>query len=139
VAITLDATSISTGVIAFSSLLTAVTALVTRHGQIKTQEKLEVVHQEVKTANGIALGALADRVEGRDISRNVPVEDRTTTEQHYVDKLDAEKAQDVEKDARAANVASTAAAKAAGVLADAADEAAAKVVATAAALDKPGG
>jgi hypothetical protein len=52
------------------------------------------VHQEVKTANGLTIGALADIAQGKDIERNVAAEDRTLSEQHYVDKLDVTKAEE---------------------------------------------
>ena len=71
-------------------------------GKFDSQHKENVAHLDdlggrlgelevqVRTANGLPLGELADRVEGRDIERNIPPEKRTEMEQSYVDRLHPE-------------------------------------------------
>lgn len=71
-------------VTAFAVLLSVV---VTIRGQRKLIEKTDQVHAEVKTSNGITMAALADRTEGRRIQSEVPKDDRTASEQGYVDTL----------------------------------------------------
>lgn len=56
------------------------------------QIALQEVKHEVKTSNGITIAALADLSEGRRIQADVPVEDRTISEQHYVNKVEDQKA-----------------------------------------------
>ena len=88
------------------ALETTVTAVDTRLsdaiGKFDSQHKENVAHLDdlggrlgelevqVRTANGLPLGELADRVEGRDIERNIPPEKRTEMEQSYVDRLHPE-------------------------------------------------
>ena len=48
--------------------------------------KVNDVHDEVKTVNGLTLGDLADRAEGRR-SEAVDAADRTRSEKHYVENL----------------------------------------------------
>ena len=45
------------------------------------------VHKEVKTSNGLTLAALADRAEGRRIAADIPAEDQSASEKHYVEQL----------------------------------------------------
>lgn len=51
------------------------------------ESKVDEVHAEVKTANGITIAALSDRAEGRRVQEDITKEDRTTSEQGYVDRL----------------------------------------------------
>ena len=45
------------------------------------------IKREVKTANGMSIGKLADNVEGRRILADITHDERTTSEQQYVDRL----------------------------------------------------
>lgn len=95
----LATTDLTSLIAACASLITALavaTGLVlTLRGQRRTEAQVanvhaEVadVHTEVQTANGITLAALADRAEGRRITVDIPHDQRTTSEQGYVDNLD---------------------------------------------------
>jgi len=46
------------------------------------------VHREVKTMNGKTIAVLTDENEGRRIAADIAHDDRTASEQHYVDQLD---------------------------------------------------
>ena len=56
------------------------------------------VHREVRTGNGQTMARLADLAEGRRISRDVPLEQRSPADQHYVDQVSA--ADDIREVAR---------------------------------------
>lgn len=71
-----------------SSVITAITALVVAVVAGKAKRTVDQVHTEVKTQNGLTIAALADRQEGRRIQTDVPHQDRTASEQHYVEGLD---------------------------------------------------
>jgi len=60
-----------------------------RHAITDPATGLAAIHAEVKTANGVTLAALADRVEARRIEAEVAPGERTESEQHYVDELHA--------------------------------------------------
>lgn len=55
----------------------------------RVEAKVDDVHAEVRTANGIAVGLLAERAEGRRIEADVPTADRTVSEQGYVERLNS--------------------------------------------------
>ena len=57
-------------------------------GQRTIRSKVDDVHNEVRTVNGLTLGNLADRNEGQRILENVPPTQRTAAEQHYVEQLE---------------------------------------------------
>lgn len=57
-------------------------------GSAPLGELAVAVREEVQTANGIPMGEMADRAEGRRIAELEP-ETRTPSEQSYVDRLDA--------------------------------------------------
>lgn len=67
-----------------ASVATLVTAVV---GPLLVLRSVRAVHTEVKTANGQTLAALADATEGRRIELDIPHGDRTSSEQHYVERL----------------------------------------------------
>jgi hypothetical protein len=67
---------------------TAVAVEETKEAQWNTAVAVEGVAAEVSTTNGITQGELAERAEGRRIEE-IPAEERTTSEQEYVDKLHA--------------------------------------------------
>jgi hypothetical protein len=76
---------------ATATLIVAVTGLVVATGARRAKReilgKVDDVHAELVTSNGLTLGNLADAGEGRRIEADVPPEDRTVAEQHYVDHL----------------------------------------------------
>lgn len=61
--------------------------VLTLRGQGKLRAQVTDVKQQVETANGKSLGVLADSAEGRRILADVAKDDRTTSEQGYVDRL----------------------------------------------------
>ena len=54
---------------------------------MRVEKVLSAVLAEIHTLNGASIGALADRVEAR-AAREVPEDERTEADQHYVDTLD---------------------------------------------------
>jgi len=48
-----------------------------------------MVYRQLRTGNGIPVGELAERQEGRRILRDIPKVDRSSSEQGYVDNLRA--------------------------------------------------
>ena len=54
---------------------------------MRVEKVLGAVLAEIHTLNGASIGELADRVEGR-AAREVPEDERTEADQHYVDTLD---------------------------------------------------
>jgi hypothetical protein len=50
-------------------------------------EKVEAVHEEVKTVNGHTIAALAEKADAQHTEETIPKEDRTTHEQAAVDRL----------------------------------------------------
>lgn len=81
------ASAISDTATLVAALATFVVAVTGLRNQARIRADVESVHTEVKTANGITMAALADRAEGRRVEDNVDIEDRTASEQHYVDRL----------------------------------------------------
>jgi hypothetical protein len=71
---------------AFGTILQIV---LTYRRDMRLNSKVEAVHGEVKTANGITMAVLSDRAEGRRIEADVAHDKRTISEQHYVDELHA--------------------------------------------------
>lgn len=88
----LASTDLYAVVSAVASLLTAfgvfVFARAMLRQQVSTREVVAEVHKEVKTANGISLAKLVEREEGRRIIADILKEDRSTSEQRYVDELE---------------------------------------------------
>lgn len=80
-------TAVSLVIVAITGLYTAQTARRSLRTSQITAARVEEVHTEVKTSNGITMAVLADRGEGRRIEAEVAADDRTPSEQHYVDKL----------------------------------------------------
>lgn len=76
---------------ALATLVTAagvfVNAVATARRDAALARKVEAVHDEVVTANGRTLGALADAREGRRIEADVDRSERSHAEQGYVDRL----------------------------------------------------
>jgi len=76
---------------ACASLLTAIAVIIGFAGIARRADKLDKsldrVHSEVKTGNGKTIAMLADATEGRRVRSDVPVGERTESEQHYVDSL----------------------------------------------------
>lgn len=76
---------------AFGTLITGLALLVNavvNAGRLRNlKSQVSSVHEEVKTANGITLAALADNAEGRRINADIPHDERTTAEQRYVDRV----------------------------------------------------
>ena len=54
---------------------------------VRVEKVLRAVLAEIHTLNGASIGELADRVEAR-AAREVPEDERTAADQHYVDTLD---------------------------------------------------
>jgi hypothetical protein len=54
----------------------------------RVDHKVDQVSQDVATANGIPLGELAERIEGRRVAADIPRAVRTASEQGYVERLD---------------------------------------------------
>lgn len=54
---------------------------------VRVEKVLSAVLAEIHTLNGASIGELADRVEAR-AAREVPEDERTEADQHYVDTLD---------------------------------------------------
>jgi hypothetical protein len=75
-------------VVQIAQIIGAAAAIVAAIAAWRAHEVVKEVKTEVKTANGITLAALSDRQEGRRIAADVPMDDRTSSEQHYVDRLD---------------------------------------------------
>ncbi|HXA31500.1 MAG TPA: hypothetical protein VNV87_04515 [Acidimicrobiales bacterium] len=50
-------------------------------------QKVEAVHTEVRTSNGLTIAALADAQEGRRIVHDIPTAERSEHDQAYVDAL----------------------------------------------------
>jgi hypothetical protein len=89
-----------------ASILTAIailaSAYVTLRGQRQSKAAVDVVYKavsdthgavaevasQVETSNGLTVAALAERREGRRISVDIPIDQRTTSEQEYVDNLE---------------------------------------------------
>ena len=74
-------------VVDISGNVTAVAALVT---SLATLVATLRTHREVKTANGLSIGKLTERAEGRRILADVLPADRTKSEQGYVEQLDVD-------------------------------------------------
>ena len=74
-------------VTAFPSTIAAIAALRVHKAVGDVKGVVTDVKAEVHTANGIALGLLADRTEGRRVLADIPAEDRTASEQGYVERL----------------------------------------------------
>lgn len=76
---------------AIASLVTGVGLLISSiavlRGQRQSHEKLDDVAAKVETVNGLTLGTLAERQEGRAIVEHVPETERTPGQQVYVDRL----------------------------------------------------
>lgn len=53
----------------------------------RIEDGLAAIARDVRTQNGILLGDLVERTEGRRIIEEVPKADRTSSEQGYVDRL----------------------------------------------------
>lgn len=60
-------------------------AIITAWGQWATRSKLGALHNEVKTGNDKTSGQLASITRGRQIDEDIPPEDQTEDEAHYVD------------------------------------------------------
>lgn len=69
---------------ALASLITAIALAIS---VVLNRRAIRSVHDEVRTSNGLTLAALADRAEGRRIGQDIDPENRTKSEQHYVDEL----------------------------------------------------
>lgn len=70
-----------------AALISAITGLVVAIVTLLTLTRVNRVHQEIKTTNGLTIAMLADRAEGRRIESDVAADDRTAAEQHYVTDL----------------------------------------------------
>ncbi len=95
-----DWTGFGTTLLGLSAFVTSVTQLrfrktvkhidettqATRHAAEAILPKVTAVHDEVATTNGIPVGEMLERQEGRRI-QGLPVDDRTPSEQEYVTKL----------------------------------------------------
>ena len=62
-------------------------AIATLKGQRTIRASVSDVHDEVRTVNGLTLGNLADRDEGRRVRRDTSPGGRTASERHYVENL----------------------------------------------------
>ena len=74
--------------LALAGLAAVIGAIGTTVAQIRTSGRVKEIHAEVATSNGIPMGEMAERQEGRRIAE-LPVATRTASEQEYVAKLDA--------------------------------------------------
>lgn len=84
----IDGTIIAVAAItALPSTVAAIAALRVHRAVTDVSHAVTDVKAEVKTSNGIALGLLADRAEGRRVIADIPAEDRTASEQGYVERL----------------------------------------------------
>lgn len=77
---------------AVGTVITAVAVLVATIKAAKTAKEVKAdvsqVHDEVRTGNGITIAGLVDLAEGRRIRVEIKPEDRTKSEQAYVDGLE---------------------------------------------------
>lgn len=74
---------------AIAQLVASVATLLTA---VAVLRKVEGVQREVKTLNGLTIGNLADRAEGRRIEADVAPEDRTIEQARYADNLASDEA-----------------------------------------------
>jgi hypothetical protein len=69
------------------NVLTLIVVVVSLYRQSRIKKTVEAVHEETKTANGLSVGKLLDNAEGRRILADIARDDRTVSEQHYVDEI----------------------------------------------------
>lgn len=73
-----------------TDILTLVVAALVLLRTARTKKAVEQVHEELKTANGLSIGRLADNTEGRRIEADIDRIDRTSSEQRYVEGISTE-------------------------------------------------
>jgi hypothetical protein len=73
-----------------TDILTLVVAAIVLLRTTRTKKTVDQVHDELKTANGLSVGKLADNAEGRRIVADIARIDRTSSEQRYVEGISTE-------------------------------------------------